>query len=101
MFQDGTENTFVQNPNGRFPANVILTYDDSDFDEVCGGMPNVGSGNGGREYNNKDTSMFNGDKPQSPSNYNDTGSAARYFYCAKASKLDRDGGGWMLLLNIV
>ena len=92
MFQDGTENTFVQNPNGRFPANVILTYDDSDFDEVCGGMPNVGSGNGGREYNNKDTSMFNGDKPQSPSNYNDTGSAARYFYCAKASKLDRDGG---------
>jgi len=86
-------------PNGRFPANVILTYNDSDVDEVCGGFPNSGSGNGGtpynysgREYNNKDTSMFNGDKPQACSNYNDNGSAARYFYCAKASRLDRDDG---------
>ncbi len=86
-------------PNCRFPANVILTYNDSDVDEVCGGFPNSGSGNGGtpynysgREYNNKDTSMFNGDKPQACSNYNDNGSAARYFYCAKASRLDRDDG---------
>jgi len=36
--------------------------------------------------------MFNGDKPKAPSNYNDTGSASRYFYCAKASKRDRDEG---------
>jgi site-specific DNA-methyltransferase (adenine-specific) len=86
-------------PDGRYPANVILTYDDSDYEEVCGGMPLTGSGNGGepfcyagREYNNKDTSMFNGDKPQAPSNYNDIGSAARYFYCAKASARDRDEG---------
>ena len=86
-------------PDGRFPSNVILTYDDSDYDEVCGGFPDSGSGNGGtpynyagREYHNKDTSMFNGDKPQAPSNYNDSGSASRYFYCAKASKRDRDEG---------
>lgn len=84
---------------GRFPSNVILTYDDTDFDEVCGGFPISGNGNdgtpycyAGREYNNKDKSMFNGDKPQAPSNYNDTGSAARYFYCAKASKRDRNDG---------
>ena len=25
--------------NGRFPANVILTYDDADFEEVCNGFP--------------------------------------------------------------
>lgn len=87
------------NNKGRFPANLILTYDDTDFDEVCGGFPISGNGNdgtpycyAGREYNNKDTSMFNGDKPQAPSNYNDTGSAARYFYCAKASKRDRNDG---------
>ena len=87
------------NPSGRFPSNVILTYDDSDYDEVCGGFPDSGSGNGGtpynysgKEYHNKDTSMFNGDKPQAPSNYNDSGSASRYFYCAKASKRDRDEG---------
>lgn len=86
-------------PEGRFPANVILTYDENDYDEVCGGFPQSGSGNNktpynyaGREYDNKDTSMFNGDKPQAPSNYNDTGSASRYFYCAKATRKDRDEG---------
>ena len=48
--------------NGRFPANVILTYDDTDFEEVCNGFP-------GEEN-----------------------CAARYFYCAKASRRDRDEG---------
>lgn len=88
-----------EQPEGRFPANVILTYGESDKDEVIGGFPTSGKGNGkqpynyaGREYNNKETSMFNGDKPQAPSNYNDIGSAARYFYCAKASAEDRDEG---------
>lgn len=56
---------------GRFPSNVILTYDETDFDEVCGGMPNTGYGNNGT---------------------NDSDSASRYFYCAKASKKDRDEG---------
>ena len=87
------------NPLGRFPANVVLTYDESDYNEVCGGFPSTGSGNNGKpynyagkEYHNKDTSMFNGDKPKAPSNYNDNGSASRYFYCAKASKKDRNEG---------
>jgi DNA modification methylase len=50
--------------NGRFPANTILTYDETDFDEVCGGFPKDNKGQ----------------------------SNARYFYCAKASKKDRDEG---------
>ena len=29
---------------GRFPANVILTYDKTDFEEVCGGFPNTKKG---------------------------------------------------------
>lgn len=85
----------VANMNGRFPANLI--HDGSE--EVVSLFPNSGSGNNkgvcnyaGREYDNKDTSMFNGDKPRAPSNYNDNGSAARFFYCAKASKRDRDEG---------
>ena len=49
---------------GRFPSNTILTYDETDFDEVCGGFP-------------KD---------------NKNNSNARYFYCAKASAKDRDEG---------
>ena len=60
-------------PEGRFPSNVILTYDDTDKEEVCGSMPDVGSGNNGTPYN-------------------DDSSASRYFYCAKASKRDRDEG---------
>jgi site-specific DNA-methyltransferase (adenine-specific) len=96
----------------RWPANLI--HDGSD--KVIELFPNSGKGNGGKpynykgkEYNNKDTSMFNGDKPNAPSNFNDSGSAARYFkacpdddledreirrlfYCAKASKRDRNEG---------
>ena len=33
-------NTAVYKEWGRFPANTILTYDDSDFKEVCDGFPN-------------------------------------------------------------
>ena len=83
------------NSQGRFPANLI--HDGSQ--EVLELFPDSGSGNGGKpfnytgkEYNNKKTSMFNGDKPQAPSNFNDSGSAARFFYCPKASKKDRDEG---------
>ena len=79
---------------GRFPANVM--HDGSE--EVLSGFPNTGQGGGkpysyaGREYDNKDTSMFNGDKPQAPSNYNDMGTAARFFYCPKVSKSERNIG---------
>ena len=58
---------------GRFPSNVILTYDESDYDEVCGELPDSDSGNCEKPYDHSD-------------------SASRYFYCAKASKRDRDDG---------
>ena len=78
---------------GRFPANLI--HDGSD--EVIRLFPNSGSGNNkgvysyaGREYNNKATSMFNGDKPKAPSNFNDTGSASRFFKSCPYDKEDID-----------
>ena len=37
------------NAYGRFPANLILTYDDTDFDEVCGGFPYTKSTGGSGE----------------------------------------------------
>jgi DNA modification methylase len=94
VYEGGYSGKEIQSsPLGRWPANVI--HDGSDG--VVSQFPQTGSGNNkqpysyaDREYNNKDTSMFNGDKPQAPSNYNDNGSAARFFYCAKASKVDRD-----------
>ena len=88
---------------GRFPANVILTYDDSDFDEVCGGFPQS-DGSQGKPFSANDyeehetaTNFKRGDFNP----YNDSGSASRYFYCAKASKKDRDGGMFDFDLSIV
>ena len=79
--------------NGRFPANVILTYDDTDFDEVCGNMPFTSSSESmpnTDKTNSKGIIMFADHK--SGYHYGDEGSACRYFYCAKASKKDRDNG---------
>ena len=84
------------NLSGRFPANVVLTFDDSDYDEVCGAFPensgrssvvsNVGSIGGSGIYGGTSNSS------NRLAGYNDSGSASRYFYCAKASKRDRNDG---------
>ena len=87
--------------SGRYPANVILTYDESDKAEVCGGMPETKS-NGGKatmpEMSGGEMGVCNfqtiGAK-RIETDYTcpmDEGSAARYYYCAKASKRDRDEG---------
>ena len=81
--------------NGRFPANIILTYDETDFDEVCGGFPNT---SGGKRHNTvirlEDSTSYGGKAGSinTRNEFNDSGSASRYFYCAKASKKDRDEG---------
>lgn len=80
--------------DGRFPSNVILTYDDTDRAEVCGGMPETKSSSPIASDNraNIGNSMFI-DGVHTPGNsYNDEGSASRYFYTAKASPRDRDEG---------
>ena len=81
------------NSIGRFPANTILTYDDTDYEEVCGGFPNTKS-TGGNRNDEKTTSIMNVPfaNHKSGEHYLDSGSASRYFYCAKASKKDRDEG---------
>jgi len=83
---------------GRFPANTILTYDETDFDEVCGGFP-ITKQNGSIKNPNLKNSLGNGGIYNKYSEnqpiweaYQDSGSASRYFYCAKASKKDRDEG---------
>lgn len=81
---------FVQ-PNGRFPANVI--HDGSE--EATSGFPNTTSRSieGGQSVDwGFDNDAKYGYKVRMGGGYNDSGSAARYFYCAKASKKDRDEG---------
>ena len=83
-----------EDSTGRFPANTILTYDDTDFDEVSGGFPNT-KGNGNIRHNNNDGKGYNCYSNYGncdTKGYEDSGSASRYFYCAKASKKDRDEG---------
>lgn len=90
---------------GRFPANTILTYDETDFDEVCGGFPYTNSGKMKlnsevkRKGITEDMPVFNSkncgidvNKATGLCSFGDSGSASRYFYCAKASKKDRDEG---------
>jgi len=78
---------------GRFPANTILTYDETDFDEVCGGFPNTKSQVRVSEDKDIKQNTFSlGRTGITPRGHNDSGSASRYFYCAKASKKDRDEG---------
>lgn len=86
------------NELGRFPANTILTYDDNDFDEVCSGFPNTKStgGSGDASIINSFKNVYGKYKGIEHTSHlgglHDEGSAARYFYCAKASKRDRDDG---------
>ena len=82
-------------PDGRFPANTILTYDGTDFDEVCGRFPNTKTGwKNTNKTKTKDNIVvdFMNKVGFTGNHYNDSGSASRYFYCAKASKKDRDEG---------
>jgi site-specific DNA-methyltransferase (adenine-specific) len=74
--------------NGRWPANFI--HDGSD--EVVALFPNSKAPKpyGGEDY--KDTSMFGIGGVNHGNEYGDSGSAARFFYCAKASKRDRNEG---------
>jgi site-specific DNA-methyltransferase (adenine-specific) len=74
---------------GRWPANLI--HDGSD--EVVAGFPQSqvsGSAKNGKRSDATPEGIF-GKRPQGQL-HNDTGSAARFFYCAKASKKDRGEG---------
>ena len=76
-------------PTGRFPANVIL----DGSDEVVGLFPDSKStvdlsSHAGRVG----TSTFAGEKQVERIQRGDSGSAARFFYVAKASKAERNKG---------
>lgn len=76
-------------PNGRFPANVI--HDGSD--EVVSLFPQTTSG-ALKPYkeNHANASSFQFDREKTYTSESNAGSAARFFYCAKASKSDRNDG---------
>jgi DNA modification methylase len=72
---------------GRWPANLI--HDGSD--EVVGLFPDSKAGKETQPRGKGGIWQASTGTPAGPQ-YGDTGSAARFFYCAKASKRDRDEG---------
>lgn len=72
---------------GRFPANFI--HDGSD--EVLGCFPNVKTGNH-KPYKQNNPGWKNTSEINTFENTGDSGSSARFFYCAKASTSERNVG---------
>jgi site-specific DNA-methyltransferase (adenine-specific) len=89
IYQRGFKRNSIDHTTGRWPANLI--HDGSD--EVVGMFPETKAGTAVRSSSGGNT--FGGNNPKPPMDdlgYYDSGSAARFFYCAKASKRDRDDG---------
>jgi DNA modification methylase/transcriptional regulator with XRE-family HTH domain len=86
-----TGEPFVQ-PPGRWPANII--HDGSD--EVLAAFPETSSGAPGIKRGGNTGAAY-GAESRPPgtqmSGFGDSGSAARFFYTAKASGEDRNAGG--------
>lgn len=82
--------TFEPATNGRWPANLI--HDGSD--EVLTLFPEVKSGIAVRRNGNAGKGLFPVKIAEGShdSGYGDTGSAARFFYCAKSSTSERGAG---------
>ena len=73
---------------GRFPANLI--HDGSD--EVLAGFPQSSAKNGATQGEGKGGIWSKSTGKRAGPTHGDAGSAARFFYCAKASKNDRGEG---------
>lgn len=84
-------NAPVVRNEGRWPANFI--HDGSD--EVVAFFPDSKSTSGKKQPNNTNNEVYSGTwdaQPDKVSGFDDSGSAARFFYCAKTSKRDRNEG---------
>ena len=93
IYGTGINNNKGEIRNGRFPANFI--HDGSD--EVTDLFPNsksVGGNQNNRKAKDSSINLLNSKEINSsmPCGYKDKGSASRFFYCAKASKKDRNEG---------
>ena len=85
----GGRNAIEDIGKGRFPANLI--HDGSA--EVVGLFPDSVSNSAQRSRSPRaDKTQYRIGGDYETVEYGDTGSAARFFYCAKASKDDRDDG---------
>jgi site-specific DNA-methyltransferase (adenine-specific) len=79
---------------GRWPANVILDEYSAELLDEQSGVSKSGAYVGRNRNGEEDSGSFSGswNKDTRDISYGDTGGASRFFYCAKASKRDRNEG---------
>jgi site-specific DNA-methyltransferase (adenine-specific) len=94
-YRTGTVAKAKESGLGRFPTNLI--HDGSD--EVVGLFPEANSARASGNPNNprhgskgRVATSYDWNPERESHDYRDTGSAARFFYCAKASRSDRGEG---------
>lgn len=90
-YMDGSGKDKVFEAAGRWPANI--QHDGSD--EVLAVFPNTKSGVPGIRRKDHQTNSMSGTlnkTGEQETGYGDEGSAARFFYCGKASRTDRNEG---------
>jgi site-specific DNA-methyltransferase (adenine-specific) len=78
-------------PQGRFPANIILDEEAGKLLDEQSGISKTGDI---KPYEQKNTDSYSGSMPliRDANFKGDKGGASRFFYCAKASKSDRNDG---------
>ena len=81
-------------PKGRFPSNVM--HDGSEVVKDIFPTTSKSAGGGGTKTVSKNKTVFTGDwgnkEYDETIGYGDEGSAARYFYCPKTSKAEKNKG---------
>jgi DNA modification methylase len=92
--EDGETPGSIRNPAGRWPANVILDeeagrlLDEQSGTLKSGANPTRRGSDGKRQV----LGAFGGQEECDAPRGADTGGASRFFYCAKASKAERNAG---------
>lgn len=86
------ETNIPPDDKGRFPANVILDEQAAKMlDEQSGESVSTGGRIGKKAKSNIDFGL-SGKYEKGDPGFNDSGGASRFFYCAKASKSERNEG---------
>ena len=84
------ENNVKRATGGRFPANIILDEETGEMLDEQSGVSKEGNGKtGGGKNKGSDINLGGG---VATTRYPGQGGASRFFYCAKASKAERNAG---------
>jgi hypothetical protein len=87
----GAQGRILDDGAGRWPANVCLDEDAAAMLDAQSGQLTSNSGNLA-QYDGKQVNAYGVYAKRSDKGRSDTGGASRFFYCAKASRKEREAG---------